>query len=178
MRRAIFASFVFVSLVLVSLALAGSSLGATLGQAGDFSTPTAGSFPSGIVAGPGRQHPVHGVRRRQIGEIDPVTHTITEFATPTELSGPLGIAVGQDGNIWFTEFHGHLPVREGDRGGRAHRVGEAPAEAATDEDGCGDGRDRGLCGGGRHSGHGRARPELRQGRACSTSSTASQAPSR
>ena len=32
--------------------------------------------------------------------------TITEFAVPTAASSPNGIAVGADGNIWFTEYTG------------------------------------------------------------------------
>jgi virginiamycin B lyase len=35
-----------------------------------------------------------------------VTGAITQFATPTMLSGPGPITVGPDGNIWFTENSG------------------------------------------------------------------------
>jgi virginiamycin B lyase len=32
---------------------------------------------------------------------------ISEFAIPTSDSQPVGIATGQDGNVWFTEFVGN-----------------------------------------------------------------------
>jgi virginiamycin B lyase len=32
--------------------------------------------------------------------------SIQEFAVPTPNSGPIGITVGPDGNLWFTEFNG------------------------------------------------------------------------
>jgi virginiamycin B lyase len=31
---------------------------------------------------------------------------ITEFAIPTAGSGPIGIAAGADGNVWFAEAEG------------------------------------------------------------------------
>jgi hypothetical protein len=39
----------------------------------------------------------------EIGTIDPTTHMVTEFEIPTGAAEPLGIAVGPEGNIWFTE---------------------------------------------------------------------------
>ncbi len=39
----------------------------------------------------------------KIGEINPATHAITEFPTPTTTSGPWAITAGPDGNLWFTE---------------------------------------------------------------------------
>jgi streptogramin lyase len=36
--------------------------------------------------------------------INPTTHAIAEFPTPTPDSSPQGIAVGPDGNHWFTEY--------------------------------------------------------------------------
>jgi streptogramin lyase len=72
----------------------------------------AGSRPKGIVAGsdgnlwftdPGEITPA-------IGKINPSTHVIEEFATPGSAPGggnsnvgPWGIALGADGNVWFTE---------------------------------------------------------------------------
>ena len=48
------------------------------------------------------------------------TATITEFSLPTANSGPLGIAAGRDGNLWFTETH-------------ANRIGRiTPAGAVTE----------------------------------------------
>ena len=42
----------------------------------------------------------------QIGMINPATDAITEYPTPTSHSEPSSIAVGPDGNLWFTEFTG------------------------------------------------------------------------
>ena len=41
-----------------------------------------------------------------VGKIGRITTTgaITEYATPTALSGPWAIAAGPDGNMWFTEL--------------------------------------------------------------------------
>ena len=36
--------------------------------------------------------------------INPTTHAISEFSTPTANSGPTEITAGPDGNLWFTEF--------------------------------------------------------------------------
>jgi streptogramin lyase len=92
------------SLVLV-LGFSGSAHGAPLGQTGDFPTPTASSDPrGGIVAGSDGNLWFAEFAASKIGEINPVTHAITEFSTPTAASGPLGITLGPDGNLWFTEF--------------------------------------------------------------------------
>jgi virginiamycin B lyase len=42
-----------------------------------------------------------------IGRITPAGTGLVEFPTPTERSGPTGIAVVADGNLWFTENTGH-----------------------------------------------------------------------
>ena len=39
-----------------------------------------------------------------MGEFDPTTGIITQYTLPTPKSGPEGIALGPDGNLWFTEF--------------------------------------------------------------------------
>jgi streptogramin lyase len=39
----------------------------------------------------------------KIGMINPTTHAITEFPTPTTGSKPVGITAGPDGNLWFVE---------------------------------------------------------------------------
>jgi streptogramin lyase len=39
----------------------------------------------------------------QVGEINPTTHTITEYYTNVPNSQPTAITVGPDGNIWFTD---------------------------------------------------------------------------
>ena len=54
---------------------------------------------------PGRQPVVHRGLRSRIGRITPAG-TITEYPLPTADSGPVGIAAGPDGNMWFTEAFG------------------------------------------------------------------------
>jgi streptogramin lyase len=39
----------------------------------------------------------------QVGVFDPATAVSREFAVPTYNAGPLGIALGPDNNVWFTE---------------------------------------------------------------------------
>ncbi len=39
-----------------------------------------------------------------MGEFVPTTGIITEYTLPTPSSGPEGITLGPDGNLWFTEF--------------------------------------------------------------------------
>ena len=43
----------------------------------------------------------------KVGMINPTTHAVSEFTTPTSNSRPYGIAAGSDGNIWFTEWGAH-----------------------------------------------------------------------
>ena len=40
----------------------------------------------------------------EVGEFVPTTGIMTEYTLPTSKSGPEGIALGPDGNLWFTEF--------------------------------------------------------------------------
>ena len=40
----------------------------------------------------------------QVGEFNPTTGNFTEYPLPTPNSGPEGIKLGPDGNLWFTEF--------------------------------------------------------------------------
>ncbi len=46
-----------------------------------------------------------------VGELNPTTGITSEFASPTYLGGPLGIALGADGNIYYTEagYDGFYP---------------------------------------------------------------------
>jgi hypothetical protein len=81
------------------------ALAAPAGVEGDFAPPTASSSPAGIAAGPDGNLWFTEADVSKIGEINPVTHAITEFATPTASSNPNGIAVGPDGNVWFSEFN-------------------------------------------------------------------------
>ena len=82
--------------------------------------------PDSIVPGPdgnlwftegGGDDPVHaGVGAGGgIGRIT-LDGTITDFQTPTPASGPMGIVVGPDGNLWFTEnniYYWNSPNRIG-----------------------------------------------------------------
>jgi streptogramin lyase len=90
--------------LVVALVLSGSTLAAPLGQISEFPTPTAGSGPEGIVAGPDGNLWAAEFFANRVSEIDPTTGAITEFTAPTAGGGPVGVALGPDGNIWFTEF--------------------------------------------------------------------------
>ena len=60
--------------------------------------------PTVIVPGPdGNMWFTESANPGRVAEINPVTHDITEFLTPTVNSDPVGIAAGADGNLWFTE---------------------------------------------------------------------------
>jgi hypothetical protein len=65
----------------------------------EFATPTANAGPFGIAAGPDGNLWFTEFQAAKIGEINPATHAITEFAVPY---GPNGICAGPDGNLWFT----------------------------------------------------------------------------
>jgi streptogramin lyase len=88
----------------LALAIGPNALASPLGQVAEFPTPTAGSAPEGIVAGPNGNLWFAEFNASKIGELNPATGAITEFATPTANSGPLGVGLGPDGSIWFTEF--------------------------------------------------------------------------
>lgn len=53
---------------------------------------------------------------------------VTEFPVPTAQSGPFGITVGPDGNLWFTENQanqiGQIPP-----GGAAANLGKGTAQS-------------------------------------------------
>jgi len=68
----------------------------------EYTIPTSGSQPYGIVPGPdGNLWFTENVAGK-IGRIT-TAGTITEFPTPSTASGPEGIAPGADGNLWFAE---------------------------------------------------------------------------
>ena len=46
---------------------------------------------------------VHRDHHNKIGEINPTSHTITEFPIPTAGADALEITAGPDGNLWFSE---------------------------------------------------------------------------
>ena len=69
---------------------------------------TVGSSPQGITYVPGGDIWFTETGAGKIGRINPTTHQLTEFATPTSTSGPLGITRNPvDGTIWFTEALTH-----------------------------------------------------------------------
>jgi streptogramin lyase len=80
----------------------------------EFLTPAAYSNPRDITTGPdgnlwftdNNEYPIGPndyTHVSQIGVINPTTHAIAEFPTPTSHGLPLGITLGPDGNLWFTE---------------------------------------------------------------------------
>jgi uncharacterized repeat protein (TIGR01451 family) len=87
----------------------------TSGQYTQFSLPAAQNASFGstrpnpdladLAAGPDGDLWFTEFSGNAIGRITPAG-VITEFATPTAGSGPMGIAAGPDGNIWFAEHQG------------------------------------------------------------------------
>ena len=85
----------------------------------EFPIPTLGSQPSPNDSGPSASDPSSitagpdgnvwfGERSgNAIGMINPTTHAITAFPTPTSGSSPFGITAGPDGNLWFSEILGN-----------------------------------------------------------------------
>jgi streptogramin lyase len=78
----------------------------TTGSITEYPTSTQGglNIPGSIVSGPGGDlWFIDETSGPKIASIDPTTGTITEF--PITISGatPAGLAVGSDGNLWFTD---------------------------------------------------------------------------
>ena len=67
-----------------------------------YPTPTTGSNPYVITAGPDGNLWFAESSANKIGRITP-TGAITEFPIPTSGSGAFGITAGPDGNLWFVE---------------------------------------------------------------------------
>ncbi|HEY4439135.1 MAG TPA: hypothetical protein VGN14_01705 [Candidatus Elarobacter sp.] len=72
----------------------------TTGTAAAYSLAS-GSQPYGITAGPDGNIWFAESVRRNIANISPTTHAITEYSDPTG-GYPIGIAAGPDGYLWFT----------------------------------------------------------------------------
>jgi uncharacterized repeat protein (TIGR01451 family) len=75
-----------------------------------------------------------------IGEINPVTHVIGRFPTPTASSVPKGITEGPDGNLWFTEGNANQigqinPATHAFAEFPIPTAGSGPAEITTGPDG-------------------------------------------
>lgn len=92
------------------------SINPTTHAISEYFLPTPNSFPTSITAGPdgklyftesgfsdypGQTSLPYG--RGAIGTIDPTTHVITTYPTPSINSNPQGITVGPDGHLWFAE---------------------------------------------------------------------------
>lgn len=89
------------TLIAIPLALSG---GSTMGE---FTIPTASSFPEGISSGPDGNVWFVENSTNKIGRISSIPiGTFAEFVIPTANSLPIGIASGPDGNLWFTESQG------------------------------------------------------------------------
>jgi virginiamycin B lyase len=69
----------------------------------NYTIPTAGAQPMGIVWGPDNRAWFTENGTNKIGAMDS-SGTFTEYAIPTAASGPRFIAVGSDNRMWFTEF--------------------------------------------------------------------------
>jgi virginiamycin B lyase len=68
--------------------------------------PVPGGYaPRGIVSAPdGNLWFTDYSSANKIGMINPTTHAIQQFTTPTSNSWPRSICVGPDGNVWFAEW--------------------------------------------------------------------------
>ena len=90
------------------VALLGASVaGIAFGQViTEFTIPTAGSEPEGIVAGPDGNLWFAEQAGNKIGRMT-LAGIFTEFPIPTPSSWPETITVGPDGNLWFTEQDGN-----------------------------------------------------------------------
>jgi streptogramin lyase len=102
----------------------------------EFPIPTANADPRMITAGPDGNlwftEFFGGIKGSpwvsKIGMINPATHAIAEFSTPTANAGPYGISAGPDGNLWFTEF---LANKIGMINPATHAIGEFPIPSAS-----------------------------------------------
>jgi streptogramin lyase len=84
-----------------------------------FFLPTPNSFPASITTGPdgnlwftesangalppGAQNEGIPIGASAIASINPTTHAIATYPTPSINTAPQGITTGPDGNLWFTE---------------------------------------------------------------------------
>ena len=71
-----------------------------------FPTPANNAGPQGITLGPDGNLWFTESVINKIGEIDPASHAISEFAIPADdQPTPNEIAAGTDGNLWFSEYY-------------------------------------------------------------------------
>ena len=69
-----------------------------------YTTSLAGSAPN--IASDSNGNLWFTQNDNQVGEFVPTTGIITEYTLPAPISGPDGIALGPDGNLWFTDIGG------------------------------------------------------------------------
>lgn len=67
-----------------------------------YTIPTPSAYAQGITVGPDDALWFAELNGNQIGRIDPVTGSITEFGPAT--GSPFRITAGPDGNLWFTDL--------------------------------------------------------------------------
>jgi streptogramin lyase len=98
----------------------------------EFYIPTnPGPAPTQITAGPDGNLWFTEAGADKIGEINPITHAISEFPIPTPspsdgiIAG--GIAAGPDGNVWFTELEAD---KIGEINPTTHAITEFPIPTA------------------------------------------------
>jgi virginiamycin B lyase len=110
-------------------------------QVTEYPTPTAGSLPLGITAGPDGALWFTESERSKIGRIT-TAGTISEFPTPTQPSFPNSITAGPDGALWFTEPIGSGKIGRITTDGSftefktpEHRIGAVPEEITAGPDG-------------------------------------------
>ncbi len=84
-------------------ALEGRALLSGIATITEFPAASVNAATGGIVAGPDGNLWFTESATNAIGMINPTTHAVSSFATPTASSDPWGITVGADGNLWFTE---------------------------------------------------------------------------
>jgi virginiamycin B lyase len=71
---------------------------------GQFTPPTANSFPFGMTLGPDKNLYFTEQYGDKIGEFNPFNPTVmTEIPVPTSAARPDQIVTGHDGNLWFSE---------------------------------------------------------------------------
>jgi streptogramin lyase len=77
--------------------------GLAAAQTAQFTIPSAGSGPTGIVAGPDGALWFDEQSANNIGRVT-TSGSFTEFGIPTAGARPLSIIVGPDNALWFTEL--------------------------------------------------------------------------
>lgn len=80
-----------------------------------YTTPSAGSVPGGITAGPDGNVWFTEEHANRVAKVT-VTGTFTEYLVPTPNSIPIDIAAGRDGNLWVTEGNADKIARVTTRG--------------------------------------------------------------